>query len=192
MKPYIYFVLVFLGIFLTNSHLLKNASAEADLVAEKTAQTTQTKCQVYFEDSDFNFQYEIPGRPWVVVDPRKVNPRAKLAIKHSQKKVTFMVLARENDQGLSLDVFADAVYEELKRIHKGATVYKESPNDLHGIPGVNYGVYIHEKEFFKVWACIHGGIAYQLVYDGEFQNISVIKQEFNQLISNFSLIMHPV
>lgn len=164
------------------------------LEGKEPAQAGKGNGPIFFEETDFNFRYEIPSGNWVVIDPRKANPRASFAMRHPDG-MAFLILAhkkRVEDKDLTASVFADAIRKELTRIYKntGAQVNKGNPIDIDGRTGMHYSVYTAKREFFHVCAFIYEGTIYQLIYDGKDQDLEATIETFFQLISNFSLIEH--
>lgn len=120
---------------------------------------------------DLNFKFVMPGKPWVALDPEKVNPDASLCLASRSPQRIFFVIAEPLGVDIDLDV------EGLAEIAKG---YLESSaqsvafgeietrtvngRDFLTLASTARGIAKPDDEFhYEHWFAAQGGFYYQLI-----------------------------
>ncbi|HEY2952544.1 MAG TPA: hypothetical protein VGK40_08180, partial [Verrucomicrobiae bacterium] len=141
----------------------------------------------------FNYKFQVPGRPWVSMNAKQLNPDASLALMRSNPQMFFAVIAE--NLGPSAEVSNERVLElakaNLQSVSSSMQFLQQTPERVQGIDGIRLEAEGKVGDFplFTVqWVGTYHGYAYQLVTRGRAEDKRWIRTEARQMMERFQLI----
>jgi len=152
----------------------------------ETPLTEQTQPGSTLTNDDLNYAMNMPARPWLQIDAKKLNPDASMGF--ARGNVFFLILAEHSDGSLTSDSIL-----ELWRVRQSARdanmkFTPPTPLKLHGLDGGEASLVsrINAMDMFMVnRAFVNNGYVYQLVGWGETKDTEMIRREVGELASSF-------
>ncbi|MDB6034279.1 MAG: hypothetical protein JWM16_4617, partial [Verrucomicrobiales bacterium] len=141
---------------------------------------------------EFNFQVTPPGRPWVVIEPAKLNRVAKVALTRAAPSVFFVVISEKIVlPDFTSDSLADAVSVQLSSVAESSKVLQRAAvksRYLNGV-GMQTEAVLQGRDFFYVHYCIAtNGWAYQLISWGEKRESAEVLRGASEMLGRFELL----
>jgi hypothetical protein len=161
-------------------------------VKESIIKTLSDETEVYtFED--LNFKFTSPGKPWVKLDVKKVNPAASLCLVNPESNIVITIIAER------LEMAKEFTNESLLEISKAnfkskinnLKIYDENKYEFNGLQGIRFsydGIIDNQKLYSSTWICSNNGYLFQILFLGPGDNKQLINQEFEKRLNGFDLI----
>ena len=145
-----------------------------------------------FEDEKFEFL--APGRPWVAVDPAKINREARLAFRRSGPDAIFLVIADKtgNRAEFSTEKCAAISKERIQTLARGTMrIINEKPLELSGVTGEFDELAARlgpNPVYYQLWCAVTNGVGYEMVGWGLDENRTLMAEEFQTQFHGFRQI----
>ena len=142
---------------------------------------------------ELNFEFLVPGRPWVSINPGQLNSDAALALRRDGPEIYFMVVAEKATTELKIDTthLMAIVCRNLDNAVSESSVMREYPRRINGLNGIQFTTDVTiggHSLVYQHWVCSHKGYFYQLLAFGDSVHRAVIGQEAELLSTYFSFI----
>ncbi len=142
---------------------------------------------------DLNFKLDPPGKEWIKLDAKKINPEASLYMYKAKPGIGFLIIAEKLD--------APAVFESntLLEINKAnlesgsekIKIYNENKYTVNGLKGIRYSANAtigKQKLYYSNWVYSGNGYLFQILSFGDQKDKRAVNREFKKLMQGFTLI----
>ena len=166
---------------------LKQRHTAAGFPAAQAAAAEKTKFD------DLNFQYNPPGKPYVVLDAKALNQDASFAMLRKHPQIFFFVIAEKIGYD-GTDITEDLVkigQANMQSATSQCSFSRQEVYEVNGLKGIRYGVDAEAKGLsfsYVFWMIHNNGYSYQLITYGKRDDKKKIWQESEKLFSNFTQI----
>lgn len=142
---------------------------------------------------DLNFRLDGPQKPWVKLDPEKINPDATLCFYRTNPGMTFSVIAEKIEGSMVLENEAILEISKANFISKFNKVkfFNEKKYKVNGLKGIRYCAEstTGSKKIYAVnWIYSGNGYIFQLIFTGPETEKKAVNQTFGKLVKGFHLI----
>ncbi|MCP4214211.1 MAG: hypothetical protein GY765_06120 [bacterium] len=180
---FIYLVAVLVGII---------SGARGEMKIQESSKLPGTTTTVK-EFKEFNFKYNVPEKPWVELNAKKMNPNAVFGLFNGYTRIFFYISADKMTADMNLDSSAlvHNSHAHLQSVSKTVTFTPEQPYAINGVTGLRYSCeaeMMGKKVSQHYWGCSHNGYLYQLIAFCETRNKKYLKENADALFGNFSLL----
>ncbi len=146
-----------------------------------------------FKFKDLNFRFKAPGKPWVKLDIKSVNPDATLYLQKAATGINITIVAEKFDTPVefSVETLVKKSKASFKTRAENIKFYKDKKYSVNGIDGIRYSmsaVINKQKTYITVWAFEKNGYLAQVIFTGPEKTKRTVKRDFKNLISGFELI----
>jgi tetratricopeptide (TPR) repeat protein/NADH:ubiquinone oxidoreductase subunit 6 (subunit J) len=174
-------IIVIIGV---RKAILSTSAGEATTLA-----TSAGEDLVY---EDFNLRFHSPGKPYVLIDFKKINPAATFGLMRSNPQVMFFVVA---EKAVGFDLSTPGLTEiskgYLRSNTEGASISDDIPRRINGLDGILFYSDVRIKGFpltYVHWVVAHNGYCYQFVTYGSQSQREEVRREAEMLLQRFELI----
>lgn len=182
---------IIISLFLLSSVILGLYQGYNQRRPAQTAQKTYEKKGEARVFEDLNFKYAFPGKPYVEMNAKSINPEATFVIMRSYPLIYFMIIAEQG--GVDLDIDSKRLCEisksNLQSAATDAKFIKEEElvlNNMQGICLYSDATALNLKIAYVHWVYSHNGYLYQLIAWGRQSDRGIIYKEAKQLFTNFN------
>jgi transglutaminase-like putative cysteine protease/tetratricopeptide (TPR) repeat protein len=138
----------------------------------------------------FNFTFDMPPKPWVQTDMKRLAPDACLTMMRSRPQIAMQIIA-ENGAGvldIPVETLAEVSIGNLKATANESRVIEQKPHRINGIDGIRIysDASVNGLPFSYVhWVAAVGGNAYQLIVCGRPQDKTEVRAAAEDLFARF-------
>lgn len=140
---------------------------------------------------DLNFRFRAPGKPWVQMDAKSLNPHATIAFMRNQPQIYTIIIAEKIGVDVELKQLAEIAKANMRSVASSYSVLSESPakvNRLDGMTMESQARLGNRDILHKYWFCVTNGYCYQIVSWGSIQERDRVLREAAQQWQRFDLI----
>jgi tetratricopeptide (TPR) repeat protein len=145
------------------------------------------------EFKDMNFRLVLPGKPWVKLDPAKINPLSSVALMRG-RPVAFFMLIGERVQAGQLppeDLLLDVVKGNLRSAYDDVEILEEKPLTVAGMKGTflrSDAEQGSQSLTLVHWLHCNRGFFYQLVCWSARRDAAQLERNLTGIVAGFSQI----
>jgi hypothetical protein len=141
---------------------------------------------------DIHCAFQLPGKPWVQVDAKKLNPLASVALTDPKRRMFFILIGERLETGAEVGdaLLAEVAKANLKGAASAATLGPDEPLSLGPVPGVAFDADATVSGLdlsYRYWVHAGKGTAWQLILWGARKDRAAVKSDALTLFPNFSV-----
>ncbi len=142
---------------------------------------------------DLNFQYESPGKPYVVLDPGTLSKDASFAMLRKSPLLYFTIIAEKiGFEGADqTERIVKIVQANMQSTATQCRFSDQKPYEVNGLKGIRYRAEAQVKGImlsYAFWVIEKNGYSYQLLTFGKIKDRDQVWQESEKLFANFKQI----
>lgn len=161
-------------------------------VQEGILKALSSTSEIYtFED--LNFKFASPGKPWIKLDVKKINPAASLYLVNPETGNLILIIAEKFE--FPKEFSNEALFELSKTNFKAKSgeinIYDEQKYGVNELEGIRYSMdaAINNQQIYSSnWVCSRNGYLFQILFLGPAENKQSVNRGFEKLLSGFSMI----
>lgn len=170
-----------------------SAIAKREEVPENLA-AQQAQPEEVLRDEHLNYTFRQPGKPWVKLEAKKMNPSATLFFSRTQPSVHFQLIAEAAGEvgvdSLDSESLADVALTNLKSAMDDVELQSREPHRIGGVDGLRLQTRVRKGALemtFMYGLVARNGYAWQLVVWGPIAGTETVKKEAEDLFARFGV-----
>ncbi len=141
---------------------------------------------------ELNFQFNVPGKPWVQMDAPKLNRAAKLGFMRARPNIYCIIIAEEIGTGLlQNEALVEVATTQMRSAADSAQISRPEKSRVGRLDGLRWDSEVRIRQLnlaYQHWVCATNGWAYQLICWGAKAEKSSVDAEAQRLAGRFSLL----